>query len=182
MNLYEETVALRRKFAMLACEADMPCLSRYCLLPKGSVYRILHKLAGLLRGWGVSIQYVQRHEWNATLKHGEWSIKDTPLLIWALGDAPKCYAGQIQVICERVSRLLRSTSNYVPVLVTDVADFRYYSRLGWLVEYVPDLSCREGNYRESKLRYLAWRYRGATIIPANAAYLTESDWHGLLSR
>lgn len=57
-----------------------------------------------------------------------------------------------------------SLKNRVPVLVTDVADFSFFSRLGWLVEYVPSLSTA-GGYAARKERYLAWLYRDVPAVP-----------------
>jgi hypothetical protein len=54
------------------------------------------------------------------------------------------------------------------VLVTDVADFAFFSRLNWLVEYVPSLSAPADGYFEHKLRYLAWRYRDVPALPVTA--------------
>jgi hypothetical protein len=52
--------------------------------------------------------------------------------------------------------------------VTNVADFSFFSRLGWLVEYLPALSSPADGYAERKKRYLAWRYRDAPILPVSA--------------
>jgi hypothetical protein len=63
---------------------------------------------------------------------------------------------------------------FVPVLVTNVADFAFFSRLGWLVEYVPALSAPAGGYAERKQRHLAWRYRDAPALPVSAGLTDES--------
>jgi hypothetical protein len=63
---------------------------------------------------------------------------------------------------------------FVPILVTDVPDFAFFSRLGWLVEYVPTLAPPAGDYAERKRRYLAWRYRDAPALPASAGLTAES--------
>lgn len=63
---------------------------------------------------------------------------------------------KIQRACEDFSLRLRDISSLAPVLVTtDVADFAYFSRLGWLVEYLPNWKASGRNYRHQKLRYLA---------------------------
>jgi hypothetical protein len=52
--------------------------------------------------------------------------------------------------------------------VTDVADFAFFSRLGWLVEYLPELSGQGEPYDERKARLLARLYRGAPAVPVRA--------------
>ena len=59
--------------------------------------------------------------------------------------------------CKRIRELQHGSPGWAPVLVTDVADFAFFSRLNWLVEYVPTLSAPADGYFERKLRYLAWR-------------------------
>ena len=61
-----------------------------------------------------------------------------------------------------------ASPGWAPVLVTDVADFAFFSRLNWLVEYVPSLSTPADGYSEHKLRYLAWRYRHVPALPVTA--------------
>jgi hypothetical protein len=51
--------------------------------------------------------------------------------------------------------VLHDVVGYAPVLITDVAEFAFFSRLGWLVEYVPKLSAPAEAYAARKLRYLA---------------------------
>lgn len=53
---------------------------------------------------------------------------------------------------------------FSPVLITPMPDFNFYIRLGWLVEFLPEI----GSYSESKLRYLCARYRGAVWLPLEA--------------
>jgi hypothetical protein len=60
---------------------------------------------------------------------------------------------------------------FAPVLVTDVADFAFFSRLGWLVEYVPPLSAPAGEYAGRKQRHLAWLYRDALALPASVGLM-----------
>jgi hypothetical protein len=69
----------------------------------------------------------------------------------------------------------------VPVLVTDVADFAFFSRLGWLVEYVPALSTPADDYGERKRRYLAWRYRDAPALPVSAGLAEFAQVQELLA-
>jgi hypothetical protein len=60
------------------------------------------------------------------------------------------------------------------VLITPLSDFAFYSRLGWLVEYLPKLGNDEA-YRERKRRYLAWRYRDATALPLSAGLADAAE-------
>jgi hypothetical protein len=76
--------------------------------------------------------------------------------------------------CRGFQALEKALPGYVPVLVTDVADFAFYSRLGWLVEYLPSLSAPALAYRERKARYLAWRYRDAPVLPASVGLALEA--------
>ena len=62
-----------------------------------------------------------------------------------------------------------------PVLVTDVADFAHFSRLGWLVEYLPRFhgDAQAQAYRQHKQAYLAWRYRDACIVQFRVGLASE---------
>jgi hypothetical protein len=66
------------------------------------------------------------------------------------------------------------------VLITNVADFAFFSRLSWLVEYVPSLSAPADGYSVHKLRYLAWRYRDLPALPATADIEEDSLLEDLL--
>lgn len=59
----------------------------------------------------------------------------------------------------------KSQGGGLGVLVTNVPDFSFYSRLGWLVEFLPTLPGDREAYLQQKLCYLAWRYRGADVVP-----------------
>ena len=74
------------------------------------------------------------------------------------------------VLCLLVAMLFSDPlrDGWAPVLVTDVADFAFFSRLNWLVEYVPSLSAPADGYFEHKLRYLAWRYRDVPALSVTA--------------
>ena len=82
--------------------------------------------------------------------------------------------------CRGLQQMLAAYPNLCPVLVTTVADFAFYSRLGWLVEYLPDISGEGSCYRERKQRYLAWRYRHAVAIPLSAGLADAAECHLLL--
>lgn len=78
--------------------------------------------------------------------------------------------------CRELQQRLTTHSELCPVLVTEVADFTFYSRLGWLVEYLPEMSGDGPSYRERKQRYLAWRYRDAVAVPLSVATCDESEF------
>ncbi|MXS86093.1 hypothetical protein ABO04_09320 [Nitrosomonas sp. HPC101] len=111
-----------------------------------------------------------------TLKHGSADENARILLIWALG--VEC--DELWRACEGFSLYLQDMPSLAPVLVTDVADFAYFSRLGWLVEYLPELEGEGQSYQERKRDYLAWRYRDAVVFPAAAGLLDKESWSRLL--
>jgi hypothetical protein len=102
--------------------------------------------------------------WLPGLKHLERGDDARPLVIWAVDVDRKV----LREACRGFAPLLRACPDRVPVLVTNVADFSFFSRLGWLVEYLPALSSPADGYAERKKRYLAWRYRDAPILPVSA--------------
>ena len=165
MNAGTEIEALRQYAAELADEADMGLTQRYALWhPPGqrrTLYRRLRRALGrLLRR--LRLRPVQVPEpWLPGLEHAARSDGAKPLVIWAM----ETETSQLREACRAIDRLLASLPGWAPVLITDVADFSFYSRLGWLVEYVPTLSEPAGEYRERKRRYLAWRYRYAPFLP-----------------
>jgi hypothetical protein len=75
---------------------------------------------------------------------------------------------ELRSACGRIRQLQTGSPGWAPVLVTDVADFAFFSRLNWLVEYVPSLSAPADGYCGRKLRYLAWRYRDVPAISVTA--------------
>lgn len=159
-----ETKNLHAKLQKLAREAETDLVQRYALrfpLPgRLSLYRRARRLAGrILRRLGFLIE-----PWSPRLRHFERSEGAKTVLIWALGADRET----LRTACSRFAIDLRNRPDRVPVLVTDVADFAYFSRLGWLVEYVPTLSAPAGAYAERKCRYLAWRYRDAEVLPVTA--------------
>jgi hypothetical protein len=116
------------------------------------VGKILRKLGFLIEPWVPS------------LNHFDCGEGSRPYLIWALGTD----RDTLRAACRGFEKLQAAMPGRVPILVTDVADFAFFSRLGWLVEYVPVLSAPAGGYAERKKRYLAWRYRDASALPVSA--------------
>ncbi|MEX2123395.1 MAG: hypothetical protein WD795_05850 [Woeseia sp.] len=167
MSLRAEIEGLRQRLQELSREAECDLGQRYALrLPpheRLSLYRRLRMGAGLiLRRLGLRATR-QLEPWLPGLKHVECSDEARPLVIWAL-DIDR---DTLRAACRGLETLHAALPSFVPVLVTDVADFAFFSRLGWLVEYVPTLSAPAGSYAERKRRYLAWRYRDAPALPVS---------------
>lgn len=102
--------------------------------------------------------------WLTELSYVDYGVAAKPLLIWAMGIDRE----ELRGACDRIRELQIGSPGWAPVLVTDVADFAFFSRLNWLVEYVPSLSAPAEGYFENKLRYLAWRYREIPALPVTA--------------
>lgn len=180
MSVVQETLTLRRELAGLAADPEWDVLARYDLLgkkpPQSLQERALRFARRLLAATGLIPPHVTKYPWRSTLKHVPVVEDVRALLIWA----PGVRRDELRQACEDFSRRLKSNSALVPVLVTDVADFAYFSRLGWLVEYLPELSGEGRSYRERKRRYLAWRYRDALIVPVSAGLANEVEWGELM--
>src|SRR5690606_9673716 len=87
-----------------------------------------------------------------------------PLLIWAVG----ADRGSLRESFRGFARMQEALPNFAFVVVTDVADFAFFSRLGWLVEYLPRVSGEGEQYEERKARFLARLYRDAPVLPLKA--------------
>lgn len=202
MTVAEEARQLRLELAELAGSPEWSLLARYDLLPQKpfSSWRnrlgqcldalglLPHKPSSSVR-WrlgqrlerllcvGFKRSYYLGKKWHAGLKHGNGSPDARLLLIWAEGMDRE----GLREACAGFQRLLAGRTDVVPVLVTDVSDFAFYSRLGWLVEYLPDLSGSGASYRDRKKRYLAWRYRDAMVVPASAGFASAGEWATLIT-
>ncbi|WP_155768731.1 hypothetical protein [Burkholderia diffusa] len=180
MSIIDQTRALRHELRALAAKPDWTLLTRHDLLA-GKPLATLKERAwrGVKRGLstlGVIAPHVTQYPWQPTLKHAPFSAEANTLLIWA----PGTERDALRRACEDFSARLKGDDTLAPVLVTDVADFAFYSRLGWLVEYLPELSGDDRSYRERKRAYLAWRYRDARIVPPAAAQVSDADWKALV--
>ena len=190
--------SLRRHLNQLADDFDTGLSQRYDLQfwtpEKLSLYRRLRKTTGRVLRWlGLMRQpYAPPppppppEPWLTELSHVDYGSAAKPLLIWAL-DIER---DKLRSACDRIRKLQARSPGWAPVLITDVADFAFYSRLSWLVEYVPSLSTPADRnpvrrlryltwlyrivplvsvpadgYNERKLRYLAWRYRDVPALP-----------------
>lgn len=148
--------------------AEIELVERYALRfpPRGqlSLYRRLRIAVGqTLRNLGLR-RTPPPEPWLVRLKHVAGSDGARPLVIWALG----VDRDTVRAACRNLQALLSASTDFAPVLVTDVADFAFFSRTGWLVEYVPALSAPAEGFAERKRRYLAWRYRDAPALPVSA--------------
>lgn len=180
MNVLEETRLLRRRVAELASQPEWDLLVRFELLPARPSpvlrERFLQRIGRLLRVLGLSRARYLKQRWDVGLKHAGGSSIGKTLLIWAESTEREV----IREACEGFQRLLAGRTDLTPVLLTVVPDFAFYSRLGWLVEYLPELAGEGESYRERKRRYLAWRYRDAVVVPVSAGLLNEAEWRALM--
>ncbi len=93
--------------------------------------------------------------WKVDLKHAPATGQKKTLLLWSEG----LEKDQQRTLCQKVQNYVQKNPEYIPVLVTDIPDFAYFSRLHWLVEYLPKLRVREDkDYAQQKREYIAWRY------------------------
>ena len=179
MSLHAETEILRRRLQQMAIEAETDLRSRYALrIPPRSrvgLYRRLRMTVGaILRQLG--LRRSRPEPWLAGLNHMESSEEARPFVIWAL-DTDR---DTLRAACRGFETLQAALPGWVPVLITDIADFAFFSRLGWLVEYVPELSAPAGGYAGRKQRYLARRYRDAPALPVSAGLTEGVPLEGLL--
>ncbi len=180
MSLVQETQALRETLAAWAADPEWSLLCRYDLLrekPSGSLSdRWFRRVKSMLASFGLVRPHITKYSWQPTLKHAQANVYSSTLLIWAIGVGRE----DLRVACEGFMNRLEAESGIVPVLVTDVADFYYFSRLKWLIEYVPELSGISPSYRDRKQHYLAWRYRDALVVPASVGRASEEEWNEVM--
>jgi hypothetical protein len=180
LSLVDETQMLRETFAAWAADPEWALLCRYDLLreqtPRSLSDRWFRRLKNMLAGFGLVPPHVTKYSWLPTLKHAQPDGEAEILLIWALGVGRE----DLRASCEGFRKRLEGISGMVPVLVTDTADFAYFSRLQWLVEYIPPLSGEGVPYHARKQHYLAWRYRDALVVPASVGRACESEWNNVM--
>lgn len=173
----KEVTALRRRWVGLARNMDRTLALRYSPPPSSRSEKILVSLGNVQEALGLNGGYVPKGRWPVVLKHADQAEEDgRVLLVWALSSERDA----TRRACDGLSMLLRQSRKVTPVLLTDVADFAYFARLGWLIEYLPNWTGAKADYREQKLRYLAWRYRGALVVPAAAGCADLADWKRLM--
>ena len=180
MSLRAETEDLRKHLLHLVARAEVGLTRRYALRPlpseAPSLYRRLRMAVGrLLRQLGVR-RAAPLEPWLPVLKHSACTEEARPFVIWALDTDRET----LRAACRGFEALQSASPGWAPVLVTDVADFAFFSRLGWLVEYVPTLSSPAGGYTDRKRCYLAWRYRDAPAVPVTAGLSASAQLEELL--
>lgn len=169
MTLDDDTRRLRQEIERLAADAETdPVLVRYPprfgRMRLGLYRRIRLAVGDVLRASGLRARPVPK-PWRVGLRHAEGTEDAGALVLWALG----AERGALRQACLAFKRIEPALlPDLVPVLVTDIADFAFFSRLGWLVEYVPSLSAPAEGYAARKTRYLARRYRNAPVLPWSA--------------
>jgi len=176
-----EMNSLRRLLKQLAGEFDTDLSRRYALVfwpPEDlSLYQRLRIIAGRLLRWlGLLRPHPPPKPWLTELKFVDYGNTAKPLLIWATDIG----RDELRSACDGIRELLAGSPGWAPVLVTDVADFAFFSRLNWLVEYVPSLSAPADGYSAHKLQYLAWRYRNVPALPVTADIQEDMSLEDLL--
>jgi hypothetical protein len=167
MSFPLEAESLTRQLRKWADEADVDLARRYALKPlpskQPSLYRRMRRALGLkLRQLGLR-RPPPLEPWLPGLNSVAYAESERPVAIWAL----EMDRDRLRTACGNFKKLQAGAPYIVPVLITDVADFAFFSRLGWLVEYVPTLSAPAGDYAGRKRRYLAWRYRDTPSVHAS---------------
>ena len=171
-----EVLDLRRRWAELARGMDRKLAVRYSPPPNGRREKILVSFGNFQDMLGLKGGYIPKGRWPVALKHAEQAEEGRVLLIWALDSEREA----TRKACDDLSILLSQSRKLIPVLLTDVADFAYFARLGWLVEYLPKWTGTKAAYRDQKLSYLAWRYRDALVVPVAAGFADLADWNKLM--
>lgn len=173
MSLVDDIEALRRQLDALAEAPDDDLLQRYTLQrpprPPG-LYWQLRWLTGRILRWFESKGVLRADPWPVSLGHAQTRRNAKPLLIWAVG----ADHDTLHEACSGIAELLDASPGFAPVLVTDVADFAFFSRLGWLVEYLPALAGEGTPFETRKAQFLARLYRGAPALPVSAGLATEA--------
>lgn len=100
--------------------------------------------------------------WSPKLKHVPVRADANVVIIWAFGHTDKV---SLRLGLMAQAESFKSQGGCLRVLLTNMPDFAFYSRLGWLVEFLPALPGDRVAYVQQKLRYLAWRYRDAEVVP-----------------
>jgi hypothetical protein len=165
MDVENEVRQLRQQLESVAACSEED-LSRYELrwppMPPGLYWRIRWLVGCLLRGleW---MKLKTADGWPVSLRHSPAGARATPYLIWALGTDQETLRSACSGFVELGARL----PGFVPVLVTDVPDFAFFSRLGWMVEYVPELQGAGTSYATSKVGFIARLYHDAPVVPVS---------------
>lgn len=182
MTLLQEAEQLRLRLKRLANSPEWSLMVRYELLPQKTSpiwrKRIIQRTGRLMRVVGLSRARYRSQKWDVGLNHAGVAVDACPVLIWAEGVPVE----RLRELCAALHARFLLNPGLAPVLVTDVADFAGFSRLGWLVEYLPLLSGEGISYRDRKRNYLAWRYRDAVVIPVSAGFASDAEWLELVGQ
>lgn len=174
MSISDEIEALQQQLDELAQSSDDELLARYAIQrpqrPPG-LYWQMRWFAGRILRWLQLRGILHADPWPVNLKHVKRIHNARPLLIWAVGADPET----LRKACDGFSGLLETTPGFAPVLVTDVADFAFFSRLGWLVEYLPSLAGEGEPFEQRKARLLARLYHDAPALPVRAGMASGSQ-------
>lgn len=163
MIVFSEFAGLHREYAA-GRQPDWDLLSKHDLLSNKAgrpwrerVYRAWRNgLAAL----NLDAPYVSKYEWSARLRHVDAPEHAVTVVLWGMDLAKDA----LRQACDDMNNSGRLPDAVLPVLVTNVADFAFYSRLGWQVEYLPALRGESDPYQLRKAAYLAWRYRDAALL------------------
>jgi hypothetical protein len=167
MALGDEIESLRQHLGHLAGQRERRLARRYALRfgpgeRPGFYRRFRRALGDILRRLGLRHGH-SPEPWMPGLQHVVREEEGRALVIWAFN----VDRNTLRNACRGFELLQADLPGWAMVLVTDIADFAFYSRLGWLVEYVPALLEPAEDYAIRKKRYLAWRYRDAPALPVS---------------
>lgn len=172
MNADDEIRKLLRNNADLVAQVDLR-LDPYTLemppIPPGLYWKLRWIVGWILRALE-RLHLKPGDPWPVRLRHVVGPSMPKAVTIWAIG----IERDRLQSACKHFANALRPHPEFAPVLITDVADFAFFSKLGWLVEYVPSIEGQGESYTESKARYLAKLYAGNRSLPAIVAVDIES--------
>lgn len=163
MDVEDEVRRLRQHLESVAAKPDED-LARYQLrwppMPPGLYWRMRWLIGCLLRclEW---MKLKKPDPWPVSLRHSPAGARARPYLIWAVGSDKET----LRSACSGFVELGATLPGFVPVLVTDIPDFVFFSRLGWLVEYVPELEGAGTPYAARKARLIARLYGDAPAVP-----------------
>jgi hypothetical protein len=154
---------MRHQFKSLAAGRDAELVRfelRWPPMPPGTYWRVRWLVGWILRCLE-SVRLKRPDPWLAALRQSPFGARARPYLIWALGTDKDTQ----RRACRGFAELGGALPGFVPVLITDVPDFAFFSRLGWLVEYVPELPGAGRSYAERKAQFIARLYRDAPVLP-----------------
>ena len=144
-------------------------LSRPVLLTARSGVPLQTRVYRWFRDWLLRLGLIKPSQtamaWSPRLKHVPVNDDARVVIFWAVG---QCDKETLRLELAAALKRFKSQgggAGVLGVLLTNVPNFAFYSRLGWLVEYLPAESDVFGSYSQKKLRYLAWRYKHAEVVP-----------------